>query len=121
MASRAVAADLDHEHGAGVALHEEAVPRLLEVGLGAFEDVAVDQLAAVGPVRMAMSVACSASWMVAKCAHISAPGGGSGSTVELELHAEEERALGAGEQLAEVEGPVRGRVEDLHAISRSSA
>ena len=81
-AAWSVVADLDHQDRAGIALHEVAVAALLGTVFGAFEDVAVDQLDGRRTVLAVPSRAgwrCSASSMVWKCAHISAPGGGSGS------------------------------------------
>jgi hypothetical protein len=103
---------LDHEHGAGIALDEEAVLGVLEVGLGALEDVPVDQLATKGPVahrdergveRVLDRLEMRAEQRSRRRQRLD---------VELVLHAEEERALGAGEQPAEVERLGRRRVED---------
>jgi hypothetical protein len=106
-------ADFDDEHGAGVADDEEAVLHLLEVGFGALEDVAVDEFAAEGPVphrdeRGVQRVLDGGEMRAHQCARRRQR-----LDVELELDAEEQRALGAGEELAEVEGFGGGRVEDV--------
>jgi hypothetical protein len=102
---------LDHEDGAGVADDELAVLRLLAIFLGAVEDRLVDQLAAGGP-RVGRPVGPhdehrGPQGLVHRAAvHAQQrPRRRHGDHVELVFHAEEQRALGAGDQPAEVERP----------------
>ena len=108
---------LDHEHGAGIADDERAVPRLLEVVFRAGEDLVVDQFAggrppsriAVGPhhdergpQRLLHAPAVDAE----QCSRRRER-----DQVELVLDAEAERALGTGQERGEVEGPFTRGIE----------
>lgn len=105
------AADLDDEDGAGVALDEEAIAGLLEVGLGAVEDMFVDEFAGRRAVAEGDEVGVEGFVNAGEVGAEQGGGGGEGLAVEFKLDAEEEGALGAGDEAAEVEGAGGGRVE----------
>ena len=108
--------ELHHQHRPRLAYHETAVPSLLKVVFRAVQDLVVDQFAArqFAPVRIAQP------WPALHHDH-RAPQGLIDITavhaqqrarrrqwnqIELILHAKKQRAFGACEEPAEVEGPV---------------
>ena len=104
-------ADFDDEDGAGVALHEETVLRLFEVGLGALEDVAVDQFDGVRAMPQSDKGGVERLLYRSEVGAEKRSRRGQRVAVQLELNADEKRALGAGDKPAEVERLVRRRVE----------
>ena len=65
-----------------------------------------------GRWRIAISVALSESWMLAKCAHISAPGGGSGSQFSSNSTPRNSVPSEPASSRQRLNGLVRRRIED---------
>ena len=95
---------LDGENGAWVSLHEKAVLALLEIGLRAFKDIVVHQLASARCVAQRHQIRAE-GFVDAGAVHADERDsrGGSGSHAKVISVEESQRSLGARKQPAKIE------------------